>query len=75
MSTLDETTLAQQSRRLAGLARDAQARRREVAEEAEAQGLPLADATRPYGVLVIEATRLMEEVQYTSDTLRTWVEA
>ncbi|MGW7269762.1 FUSC family protein [Streptomyces sp. NPDC054864] len=75
LSTLDETTLSQQSQRLAGLAGDTQARRREVADEAEAQGLPLADATRPYGVLVIEATRLMEEVQYTSDTLRTWVEA
>ncbi|MFE2376138.1 hypothetical protein [Streptomyces sp. NPDC059398] len=74
LSTLDETTLPQQADRLARLAGDAQERRLEVAEEAEAQALPLADPTRPYGVLVIEAARLMEEVQYTCDTLRSWVQ-
>ncbi|MGW0556749.1 hypothetical protein ACWDZ6_21530 [Streptomyces sp. NPDC002926] len=67
--------MPRQTERLAGLAGDAQERRREVAGEAEAQSLPLADPTRPHGVLVIEATRLMEEVQYTSDTLHNWVEA
>ncbi|WP_327294100.1 FUSC family protein [Streptomyces sp. NBC_01197] len=74
LSSLDETTLPQQTDRLAGLTRDAQERRREVADEADAQALPLTDPTRPYGVLVIEAARLMEEVQYTSDTLHSWVE-
>ncbi|MGW6275482.1 FUSC family protein [Streptomyces sp. NPDC055060] len=75
LSALDETQLAQQTERLAELTREAQARREEVAEEAEAQLLPLADPTRPYGVLVVEATRLMEEVQHTSDTLGSWVRA
>ncbi|MGW7079734.1 hypothetical protein [Streptomyces sp. NPDC054866] len=75
LSTLDETHLNGQAQQLAELTRDAQARRREVADEAEAQLLPLADPSRPYGVLVVEATRLMEEVQYTSDTLHQWVEA
>ncbi|OON71438.1 FUSC family protein [Streptomyces tsukubensis] len=69
LSTLDETTLPQQTERLAGLADGAQERRHELVDEAKAQALPLADPTRPYGVLVIEAARLMEEVQYTSDTL------
>ncbi|MFB9505009.1 aromatic acid exporter family protein [Streptomyces aurantiacus] len=75
LSTLDEAALPEQAERLAGLADDARARRREVAAEAEAQSLPLADSARPYGVLVVEATRLMEEVQHTSDTLHTWIEA
>ncbi|WP_455711959.1 hypothetical protein [Streptomyces decoyicus] len=35
-----------------------------------ASGSPLADPTRPYGVLVIDATRLMEEFQYTGDVLQ-----
>lgn len=74
LSTLDETHLEQRKEDMAELTRDAQARRREAAEEAESQFLPLADPARPYGVLVVEATRLMEEVQYTSDTLRDWVE-
>lgn len=72
LSTLDETQLEQRKEDMAELTRDAQARRREAAEEAESQFLPLADPARPYGVLVVEATRLMEEVQYTSDTLRDW---
>ncbi|WP_367046234.1 hypothetical protein [Streptomyces sp. Je 1-332] len=75
LSTLDEKELSRQTEHLDGLVRDAQTRRREVAEEAEAQTLPLADPTRPYGALVIEATRLMEEVQHTNDTLQSWVEA
>ncbi|MWA08313.1 hypothetical protein E5671_03800 [Streptomyces sp. BA2] len=74
LSTLDEAHLAQQTQQLADRTRTAQERRREVAEEAEAQLLPLTDPARPYGVLVVEATRLMEEVQYTSDTLYDWVE-
>lgn len=73
LSTLDEMELSRQTEDLDGLVRDAQTRRREVAEEAEAPTLPLTDPARPYGALVIEATRLMEEVQYTSDTLHSWV--
>ncbi|MFE8009459.1 aromatic acid exporter family protein [Streptomyces sp. NPDC057418] len=75
LSTLDEKELSRQTGKVDGLVRDAQARRREVAEDAETQSLPLADPARPYGALVIEATRLMEEVQYTSDTLHSWAEA
>ncbi|MGW8635023.1 hypothetical protein [Streptomyces sp. NPDC055793] len=72
LSTLDEEELSRQTVNVEGLVRDAQVRRREIAEDAETQCLPLADPTRPYGALVVEATRLMEEIQYTSDTLHSW---
>ncbi|WP_432014110.1 FUSC family protein [Streptomyces cucumeris] len=67
---LDEDRLDEQAPRLCRLADEAQNCRRRVAEQAEEDGLPLTDPARPYGVLVIEATRLMEEFQYTCDVLR-----
>nr|WP_309032281.1 aromatic acid exporter family protein [Streptomyces alfalfae] len=70
LAELDEDSLTEQSRRLDGLADDAQERVREVSEEAARSGLPLADPTRPYGVLVVEANRLMEEFRHTCDVLR-----
>ncbi|MER7800241.1 aromatic acid exporter family protein [Streptomyces parvulus] len=72
LSTLDEKELGRLTANVDGLVRDAQQRRREVAEAAETEALPLADPIRPYGALVVEATRLMEEIQYTSDTLHNW---
>ncbi|MER6212429.1 aromatic acid exporter family protein [Streptomyces sp. NPDC001642] len=74
LSVLDEATLPQEAARLDALVAVAQEQRRKVAEEADSQRLPLADPTRPYGVLVIEATRLMEEVEYTKDTLHSEVQ-
>ncbi|MFD6298293.1 aromatic acid exporter family protein [Streptomyces sp. NPDC060235] len=74
LSVLDEATLPQELGRLDALIVAARQQHREVAEEADSQRLPLADPARPYGVLVIEATRLMEEVQYTSDTLHSEVQ-
>lgn len=35
----------------------------------EDRGLSLTDPTEPYGVLVVEATRLSEECRYTADVL------
>ncbi|MEU1295226.1 aromatic acid exporter family protein [Streptomyces sp. NPDC005840] len=70
LAVLDESTLPAHTDRLAGLAATARLRLAEVAEEAALRKLPLADPTRPYGVLVVEANRLMEEVQYTGDVLR-----
>ncbi|WP_327179229.1 hypothetical protein OG599_30725 [Streptomyces sp. NBC_01335] len=75
LSTLDESTLPQQTERLARLAGETEDRCREVVVEADARALPLSDPSRPYGVLVVEATRLKEEVRYTCDTLSGWVEA
>ncbi|MEU6084482.1 hypothetical protein [Streptomyces sp. NPDC047108] len=70
LGELKESALPEQARELCGLADEAQECRSTVAERAERDGLPLADPTRPYGVLLIEATRLMEEFQYTCDVLQ-----
>lgn len=67
---LDEDRLGDQAPELCQLADEAQDHRRRLAEEAERGQLPLADPSRPYGVLVIEAARLMEEFQYTCDVLQ-----
>ncbi|WP_432142826.1 hypothetical protein [Streptomyces sp. bgisy084] len=67
---LDEDRLGDQAPELCQLADEVQGYRRRLAEEAERGELPLADPGRPYGVLVIEAARLMEEFQYTCDVLR-----
>lgn len=74
LAELDEADLRNQAARLCELAEDAQEQRRTVAERAERDELPLADPTRPYGVLVIEATRLTEEFQNTCDILQTTVD-
>ncbi|GAO11547.1 hypothetical protein TPA0598_08_04580 [Streptomyces lydicamycinicus] len=69
-ANLDEDRLGDQAPELCQLADEAQDYRRRLAEEAERGELPLADPSRPYGVLVIEAARLMEEFQYTCDVLQ-----
>ena len=38
-------------------------------EEADRGGLPLDDHSRPYGMLLVEARRLMEEMKYTHEVL------
>ncbi|MFJ6749272.1 MULTISPECIES: aromatic acid exporter family protein [unclassified Streptomyces] len=70
LGNLDEDHLADQAVELCQLAERAQNYRSQVIAQAEHAGLPLADPARPYGVLVVEATRLMEEFQHTSDVLR-----
>ncbi|MEU5950933.1 aromatic acid exporter family protein [Streptomyces sp. NPDC047525] len=67
---LDEDSLAEQSRQLCQLADEAQGRCRDVTGTADRAGLPLADPARPYGVLVVESTRLMEEFQHACDVLQ-----
>ncbi|MFJ3950552.1 aromatic acid exporter family protein [Streptomyces libani] len=74
LSTLDEDHLADQAGELCRLAERAQRYRRQVTDQAESDGLPLADPARPYGVLVVEAIRLMEEFQHTSDVLRRYAD-
>ncbi|MFJ8749166.1 aromatic acid exporter family protein [Streptomyces sp. NPDC102441] len=69
LTTLDETTLLPQAKRLQRLADEAEARRDEVVEETHRLSVSLTDPSAPYGVLVIEATRLMEEFRYTSNVL------
>ncbi|MET9595515.1 aromatic acid exporter family protein [Streptomyces sp. NPDC006516] len=69
LTTLDETTLRQQAKRLERLTGEAETRRAEVVEETERLSLSLADPSAPYGILVTEATRLMEEFRHTTDVL------
>ncbi|MFJ8980514.1 aromatic acid exporter family protein [Streptomyces sp. NPDC102282] len=69
LTTLDETTLVPQAKRLQRLADEAEARRDEVVGETHRLSVSLTDPSAPYGILVIEATRLMEEFRYTSEVL------
>ncbi len=70
LSTIDTDALPAQAEEAGRLSYSAQDGLRAVLRSAEEAGLPLMDPTRPYGVLVVEATRLMEEFQYTCDALR-----
>lgn len=59
----------------AGSLRDiAQEALRKLLGAAQDNNLPVSDASLPYGVLVVEATRLMEEFQNTCDALKDTVE-
>ncbi|MFE4691024.1 aromatic acid exporter family protein [Streptomyces sp. NPDC056749] len=69
LTTLDETTLLPQAKRLERLTDEAEARRDEVVEETRRLSVSLADPSAPYGILVTEATRLLEEFRYTSQVL------
>ncbi|PWI44463.1 hypothetical protein CK485_11845 [Streptomyces sp. ICBB 8177] len=69
LAGIDEDALAAQASRLAELADRAEDERRRVAEQADADHLPLSDPARPYGILVVEASRIMEELRNTSDAL------
>ncbi|MFG2540003.1 aromatic acid exporter family protein [Streptomyces sp. NPDC048511] len=69
LTTLDETTLLPQAKRLERLTDDAEARRDDVVQETRERSLSLADPSMPYGILVTEATRLLEEFRYTSRVL------
>lgn len=69
LSEIDETRLPAQLRALRECVSDADARWRELTEGAERGGLPLTASRRPYGVLLVEAGRLLEEFQYTCEVL------
>lgn len=75
LSDLDEDRLSEQAVRLCELAGDAR-------ERAEALTLiprqddppPFDDLTQPYGVLLIEAQRLVDEMQYSCDIVKYYVD-
>ncbi|MEV1021086.1 aromatic acid exporter family protein [Streptomyces sp. NPDC050264] len=69
VAELDSDTLTDQARTMCELATTAQEALQKVLGAAQDAQLPLADASRPYGVLVVEASRLMEEFQNTCDVL------
>lgn len=70
LGRLDETRLREQLGELSTATRAAQDARSALASAAEKAELPLSDPFSPYGVLLIEATRLMHEFQHTYDVLR-----
>ncbi|WP_018532582.1 MULTISPECIES: aromatic acid exporter family protein [unclassified Streptomyces] len=70
LAEVDSDTLADQAEEMCKLATIAQEALRKVLDTADEHRLPLADAGRPYGVLIVEATRLMEEFQNTCDVLQ-----
>ncbi|MGW3111035.1 FUSC family protein [Streptomyces sp. NPDC001091] len=72
---LDSDTLTEQAEEMCRLATIAQEALQKVLSAAQENELPLSDASRPYGVLVVEATRLMEEFQNTCDALKDTADA
>ncbi|MEY6563587.1 aromatic acid exporter family protein [Streptomyces sp. PGLac3x] len=69
LATLDEDHLRDQAGRLDEAAGSLERCRGEVVRATEERGLSLTDPTEPYGVLVVEATRLSEECRYTAGVL------
>ncbi|MFJ9037244.1 aromatic acid exporter family protein [Streptomyces sp. NPDC102406] len=75
VAEIDSDTLTAQAEEMSEQAAVAQKALQAVLDAAREHRLPLADASRPYGVLVVEATRLMEEFQHTCDVLRDTADA
>ncbi|MEV5599172.1 aromatic acid exporter family protein [Streptomyces sp. NPDC052496] len=75
LGQVNEDSLADQTGELCELTDQAQEYCRRVTEQAAQDGLPLTDPAYPYGVLVVEATRLMDEFQYTCSVLRRQADA
>lgn len=73
-SRLHEEELPQQAEELCRYTEDAREAHRALADFAKESSLPLADPSEPYGLLIGEATRLMDEIQYTCDVLQNAVE-
>lgn len=70
MAALEADSLSEQAQEMCRLATVAQDALENVLTAASDDSLPLSDRSRPYGVLVVEATRLMEEFQNTCDVLK-----
>lgn len=75
LSQLDEEHLPDQSQGLCEAAAEAQKCRDRLEEDARSSSLPLSDPAEPYGILMAEATRLMDEFQHTCDVLKHGVDA
>ncbi|SCK27013.1 aromatic acid exporter family protein [Streptomyces sp. WMMB 322] len=74
-SKIDEDRLHEQAPELCRAAEQAQEARTRLVEAAEENSLPVGDPSRPYGILLAEATRLMDECQYTCDVLQKSVDS
>ncbi|RAJ67130.1 aromatic acid exporter family member 1 [Streptomyces sp. Amel2xB2] len=73
-SRIDEDHLTDQARELCSAAGTAQERHSRLVGHSERSALPVGDLSQPYGILLVEATRLMDEFQYTCDVLQHEVE-
>lgn len=69
MSRIDEDRLTRQYIDLCAFTEEAQQHRDRLAHHAAGAGLPVADPAQPYGILLAEATRLMDEFQYTCEVI------
>lgn len=69
LSRIDEDRLQDQAQELSEATAEAQRCHDRLREDAQAGSVPLSDPRRPYGILMAEAARLIEEFQYTSDVL------
>ncbi|WP_055498577.1 FUSC family protein [Streptomyces albus] len=67
---LREEELPSRAEELRQAAGTAQEERSRLLERAHDTSLPLADPSRPYGVLLVEAGRLTDEAQHSCDVLR-----
>ncbi|GAA1091474.1 MULTISPECIES: FUSC family protein [Streptomyces violaceusniger group] len=70
LSRIDERHLTEQSAELCRAAEAAQHKRTSLVENAQRTDLALSDPSRPYGILLAEALRLMEEAQHTCDVVQ-----
>ncbi|WP_344567703.1 FUSC family protein [Streptomyces axinellae] len=70
LSQIDEDALPDQSQKLCEAAAEAQKARDRLEQGARESSLPLSDPAQPYGLLMAEATRLMDEFQHTCDVLK-----
>ncbi|AXK35026.1 hypothetical protein DVA86_22645 [Streptomyces armeniacus] len=67
---LDQDHLAELTRNLCALTEEAGECRDEVSGCAARESLPLTETGRPYGILLVEASRLTEEFEHTCRVLR-----
>ncbi len=69
LTELDLDRIPERTRRLREADEVEERALEEVLGQADRQELPLTDPHRPFGVLVVEATRLLEELRYVADAL------
>lgn len=71
---LDEDELREQTRELRSAVGRGHETRTRLAGWAETGSLPVSDPSQPYGILLAEAVRLVDELQYTCDVLEQGVD-
>lgn len=70
LAGIDEDRLPEQIRELRSSMEEAQQAHAELSRCATGNSLPVGDPSSPYGVLLVEAARLMDEFEHTQDVLK-----